>query len=283
MQGFLTMIKYFLAFTLLVTPIFAKTIGGIALTVNGNPITTYEVNNLSKKAHISKEDAVNALIQEKIEEEEIKKSGIYATPDEVQKRIDLIAKQNKLTPEQFTKALKKEGKTIDELKNDIEKQIKKEKLYQKILAGKLKKPSEEEMREYYNKHKKEFTIPGKVKIQEYLSNDPRALQAIKMQPMLMLPNVKITPRTLDPRKTNPQLMQLILQTPTKTFTPIVNLGKNQVAMFFVERKGRSVTAPFDQVKQNILMRMMKDQEQANLIAYFEKKKSEADIKVIRKP
>jgi len=277
------MIKYFLAFTLLVTPIFAKTIGGIALTVNGNPITTYEVNNLSKKAHISKEDAVNALIQEKIEEEEIKKSGIYATPDEVQKRIDLIAKQNKLTPEQFTKALKKEGKTIDELKNDIEKQIKKEKLYQKILAGKLKKPSEEEMREYYNKHKKEFTIPGKVKIQEYLSNDPRALQAIKMQPMLMLPNVKITPRTLDPRKTNPQLMQLILQTPTKTFTPIVNLGKNQVAMFFVERKGRSVTAPFDQVKQNILMRMMKDQEQANLIAYFEKKKSEADIKVIRKP
>ncbi len=277
------MIKYFLAFTLLVTPIFAKTIGGIALTVNGNPITTFEVNNLSKKAHISKEDAVNALIQEKIEEEEIKKSGIYVTPDEVQKRIDLIAKQNKLTPEQFTKALKKEGKTIDELKNDIEKQIKKEKLYQKILAGKLKKPSEEEMREYYNKHKKEFTIPGKVKIQEYLSNDPRALQAIKMQPMLMLPNVKITPRTLDPRKTNPQLMQLILQTPTKTFTPIVNLGKNQVAMFFVERKGRSVTAPFDQVKQNIMMRMMKDQEQANLIAYFEKKKSEADIKVIRKP
>jgi len=28
---------------------------------------------------------------------------------------------------------------------------------------------------------------------------------------------------------------------------------------------------------------MKDQEQANLIAYFEKKKSEADIKVLRKP
>ena len=168
-------------------------------------------------------------------------------------------------------------------KKDIEKQLKKEKLYQKILGNKLKKPTEDEMKAYYQKHKKEFTIPGKIKIQEYLSNDPRALQAIKMQPMLMLQNVKITPRTIDPKKTNPQLLQLILQTPVKEFTPIVNLGKNQAAMFFVQSKGKSVTAPYEQVKQNIFMRMMKDQEQANLIAYFEKKKSEANIKVLRKP
>ncbi len=277
------MIKYFLVLTLVTIPVLAKTIGAIAMTVNGSPITLYEIKAFSKKAHIPIEDAVNALIQEKIEQEEIQKQGIYATPDEIDQRIDMIAKQNHMTPRQFQKALKKEGTTIEALKKDIEKQIKKEKLYQKLLANKLKKPTEEEMRAYYQKHKNEFTVPGKIKIQEYLSNDPRALQAIKMQPMLMLPNVKITPKKVDPRKTNPQLIQLLMQTPLKQFTPIVNLGKNQAAMFFVESKGKAVTAPFEQVKQNIFMRIMKEQEQANLIAYFEKKKSEADIKVLRKP
>ncbi len=277
------MIKYFLVFFLIVLPLFSKTIGAIAMTVNGDPITLYEINQLSKRAKISKEDAVNALVQEKIEEEEMRKQGIYASPEEVDQRIMMIAKQNHMTLSQFEQALKKEGKTLESLRSELEKQIKKEKLYHKILTGKLKKPDEKTIKAYYKAHKKEFTMPGKVKIQEYLSNDPRALQAIRMQPMLMLPNVKITPRTLDPKKTNPQLMQLILQTPVKKFTPIVNLGKNQAAMFFVEYKGKPKIAPFDQVKQAILMRLMKEQEQANLIAYFEKKKSDADIRVLRKP
>ncbi len=277
------MIKYFLVLLAFTLTLSARTIGAIAMTVNGNPITLYEIDTFAKQNHISKEDAVNALIQQKIEEEEIQKAGLYATPEEIDQRIAMIAKQNKMTMQQFEKALRKEGKSLDELRSDLEKQIKKEKLYQRILAGKMKKPDEAAMRAFYKKNKKAFTIPGKIKIQEYLSNDPRALQAIRMQPMLVLPNVKVTPRVVDPRKTNPQLVQLLLQTPSKSFTPIVNLGKNQVAMFFVEYKGKPKTAPFEQVKQQIMLRMLKEQEQANLIAYFEKKKSEADIQVIRKP
>lgn len=277
------MTKYFLIFLLIAVPLFARTINAIAMTVNGEPITVYEIDQLSKKAKISKEDAVNALIQEKIEEEEMQKEGIYASTEEVDQRIMMIAKQNGMTLSQFEQALKKEGKTLESLRHDLEKQIRKEKLYRKILSGKLQKPDDEALKKYYLAHKKEFTMPGKVKIQEYLSNDPRALQAIRMQPMMMLPNVKITPRTLDPQKSNPKLMQLLMQTPVKSFTPIVNLGKNQAAMFFVEYKGKPKAAPFTQVKQAIMMRMMKEQEQANLIAYFEKKKSAADIKVIRKP
>lgn len=75
------MIKYFLVFFLIVLPLFSKTIGAIAMTVNGDPITLYEINQLSKRAKISKEDAVNALVQEKIEEEEMRKQGIYASPE----------------------------------------------------------------------------------------------------------------------------------------------------------------------------------------------------------
>ncbi len=282
MQGILTMIKYFLVFMLIVTPIFSKTIGAVALTVNSNPITVYEIQKLSTQKKISKEDAVNSLIQEKIEQEQIQKLGIFATPDEIKARIAEIAKQNNLSKAEFEKALQKEGKSISSLKKDIEKVIKKEKLYQKILEGKMKRPTEDEMKNFYEEHKQEFTIPGKIKIQEYTSKDPKALQAIQMRPMLMLPNVNITTKILNPKETNPKLFQFLLQTPTKTFTPIVNLGQN-MAMFFILEKSKPVTASFDQVKQNIFVQLMKEQEQANLISYFEKKKSEANIKVIRKP
>ncbi len=276
------MIKYLLSFLLILTPGFTKMIGGIAMTVNGEPVTLYEINTMHQRAHISKEDAVNALIQQKIEEQEISKNSIYATPEEIDKRIEQLAQQNKMNLSQFKEAVQKEGKSFQELRNDLEKQIKKEKLYQKILAGKMKKPDEAKLKQFYQEHKKEFTIPGKIKIQEYASKNPKALQAIKMQPMLVIPQVKITPRTLDPRKTNPQLIQLLLQTPTKSFTPIVNLG-NSAAMFFVQSKGKPIVAPYESVKKNIFLKLMKDQEQANLIGYFEKKKSEADIQVLRKP
>ncbi len=276
------MIKYLLSFLLILTPGFTKMIGGIAMTVNGEPVTLYEINAMHQRAHISKEDAVNALIQQKIEEQEISKNSIYATPEEIDKRIEQLTQQNKMNLSQFKEAVQKEGKSFQELRNDLEKQIKKEKLYQKILAGKMKKPDEAKLKQFYQEHKKEFTIPGKIKIQEYASKNPKALQAIKMQPMLVIPQVKITPRTLDPRKTNPQLIQLLLQTPTKSFTPIVNLG-NSAAMFFVQSKGKPIVAPYESVKKNIFLKLMKDQEQANLIGYFEKKKSEADIQVLRKP
>ncbi len=282
MQGILTMIKYFLVFALSVIPLFSKTIAAVALTVNSNPITVYEIQKLSAQQKISKEDAVNSLIQERIEQEQIQKLGIFATPKEIETRIAEIAKQNNLSGSEFEKALQKEGKSLASLKKDIERIIKKEKLYQRILEGKMRKPTEEEMRNFYNEHKQDFTVAGKIKIQEYSSKDPKALQAIQMRPMLVLPNVKITTKTIDPKKTNPQLVQFLLRTPVRSFTPIVNLGEN-AAMFFILKKGSPVTASYDQVKQNIFLRLMKEQEQANLISYFEKKKSEANIKVIRKP
>ncbi len=282
MQGILTMIKYFLILAIVQISLFAKTVGAVALTVNSNPITIYEIQKLSRQKHISKEDAVNSLIQEKIEEEEIQKLGIYATPDEINKRVEEIAKQNRMNKEEFQKALQKEGKNLQSLQKDIENIIKKEKLYQIILEGKMKKPTPEQMKAFYEKHKNEFTIAGKIKIQEYTAKDPQALQAIQMRPMLMLPNVKITTKTLDPNKTNPRLIQFLLQTPLRKFTPIVNLGEYS-AMFFILKKEAPITASYEQVKQNIFMRLMKEQEQANLISYFEKKKSEANIKVIRKP
>ena len=54
-------------------------------------------------------------------------------------------------------------------------------------------------------------------------------------------------------------------------------------MFFVKNKSKDMIVDYERAKQNIFARVMKEREQALLIEYFEKKKSEAIVKVIRKP
>jgi parvulin-like peptidyl-prolyl isomerase len=276
------MIRYFMGFTLFLTTSFAGLIGGVSITVDNEPITLYEIQSYVIQHKIPVEEAVNRLIQKKIEEIEIKKLGIVASPYEVDKKIEEIAKQNNMTVEEFKKALVAEGHSEKKIRSDIEDKFKRDELYKRIVGSSLKKPDEEELRSYYELHQDEFNMPTTVELIEYISNSKEALEAQKKQPMVNMPNIKVTPKTLDLKSINPQLAQLLLQTPNSSFTPVLSLGK-QSGMFFVKNKGGKNSVSYEMAKKAIFMRVMKEKEQAALIGYFEKKKSEANVKIIRRP
>jgi hypothetical protein len=100
--------------------------------------------------------------------------------------------------------------------------------------------------------------------------------------MINQPNVQVTPKTVDLKSINPQLAGLLLNTKNKTFTPILNLGKIS-GMFFVIKRAGQKHISYEEAKQSIFARVLKSKEQAALIEYFEKKKSEANIKIVRRP
>ena len=126
-------------------------------------------------------------------------------------------------------------------------------------------------------------MPGSVEVLEYLSNSGEVLNAIASQPMVQFPNVKVTPKTIPLDKVNPQIAMLLVKTADSSFTPVINAGNGTFAMFFVKSKTKGTIVPYEKVRNRIFAEVMKDREQALLIEYFEKKKSEAHIKVIRKP
>ena len=276
------MIKYFMSFAIFLTTSFAGLIGGISMTVDNEPITLYEIQSYVDQHKVPVEEAVNRLIQRKIEEIEIKKLGIIASPYEVDKKIEEIAKQNNMSVAEFKKALVAEGHSEKKIREDIEDKFKRDELYKRIVGSSLKKPDEEELRSYYNLHQKEFNMPTSVEVIEYISSSKEALEAQQKQPMFNMPNIKVTPKTINLKQINPQLAQLLIQTPDGSFTPVLNLGK-QAGMFFVKNKGSQNTVSFEMAKQAIFARVMKEKEQAALIEYFEKKKSEANVKIIRRP
>ena len=57
------MIKILTVLALMFSFSFARMIGGVAMTVDNEPITLAEIKTFQKQNHISKEDAVNALVQ----------------------------------------------------------------------------------------------------------------------------------------------------------------------------------------------------------------------------
>jgi len=276
------MIKIFTLLALMFALSFAGMIGGVSMTVDDEPITLSEIRAFQKQNKISKEDAVNALIQQKLEEEAIKSEKIYVNPQEVDQAMAVFAKKNGVDIAGLKAGLTKQGVRIEKFRSDLEKKLKSDKLYKKILGARLKKADDASLKAYYEKHKKEFKMPGNIKVIEYTSPDGKALQMKQMQPMMNQENVKMSEKTIEAAKTNPKLFALLLQTPETSFTQIINTGKGYV-MFFIKEKAKDSIVGFDQAKQNIFARVMKEKEQALLIEFFEKKKSEAIIKVIRKP
>ncbi len=277
------MIRIAFIFSLMWVTIQAEMIGGIAMVVDNSPITLSEIKNFQQKNNISREDAVNALIQKRIEEAEVIKKGFQVTPQEIDNQISKIAQRNKMTLEGFRSALQKDGKDYNVFRSKLEEKIKKEKLYKQIIGNRLKKADESVVKEYYEKNKKQFKMPGSVEVLEYISNSGEVLNAIASQPMVQFPNVKITPKTIPLDKVNPQISMLLVKTPNSSFTPVINAGKGIFAMFFIKSKSKGTTVPYEKVRNRIFAEVMKDREQSLLIEYFEKKKAEAHIKVIRKP
>ncbi|HIP02851.1 MAG TPA: hypothetical protein EYH01_10085 [Campylobacterales bacterium] len=282
MKGFIKMIKYLTSFALVMTTSFAGLIGGISMTVDNEAITLYEIQSYTQQNKVSVEEAVNRLIQRKIEDIEIRKLGIIASPYEVDKKMQEIAKQNGMTEEQFKKALVSEGHSEQRIRRDIEDKFKRDELYKKIVGSSLKKPDEEELQSYYDLHQSEFNMPTSVELVEYISTSKEALETQQKQPMVNMPNIEVSQKTVELKSINPQLAGLLVQTPDGSFTPVLNLGK-VAGMFFIQKKIGRQNVSFAMAKQEIFARVMRSKEQASLIEYFEKKKSEANVKVIRRP
>lgn len=275
------MIRYFISLTLFMTASISSMIGAVSMSVDNEPITLYEIQTLSMQHQISKKEAIDRLIQMKIEDIEIKNLGIVVSPYDVQKRILEIAKQNGMDEQTFKKALALEGKSEKSLKKDLEDNLKREKLYTKIVSAKLKQPDEDEVKAYYEQHKSKFNMPSSIKLIEYLSPSADALELQKKQPMVNMQNIQVTPKQLELNSINPQLAQLLASTPVGSFTPVLNLGQHK-GMFFIQKLAGEGLGSYEMSKKTVFETIMRQREQSALLEYFEKKKSEAIIKTVRK-
>jgi peptidyl-prolyl cis-trans isomerase SurA len=96
----------------------AKIVDKVVASVEGIPITSYEIEKFSKENNIPKNRALNILIEEKLIQNEIKKRGIDVDDFEVEEEMEKLAKQNGMDLFQFKNILMQRGE-LEKLKKKI--------------------------------------------------------------------------------------------------------------------------------------------------------------------
>lgn len=257
----------------------AGLVNAIAIIVNDEPITLYDIDKQMQLKKVSKQQAIKSLIDEKIYNQQLKKNNITVDIFDVDDQIEKIAARNNMNVLDF-KSLVRQQQNFDTFKEQIKKQLLHQRLIRKISGGKLKVASDADMKIFYENNKEQYEIANTIDVTAYISKDKNSLNQIKRNPMMQNDNVKFQDITLKQSELSAQAKYILNLTKEKTFSAVFAQNKNY-NMFFVKKKKDVKVLSFEDVKDQIFQTIMKKREQSFLQEYFETLKITADIKVLR--
>jgi hypothetical protein len=271
--------KYILSLIVAVSFANAGLINAIALIVNDDPITLYEIDKTMQEKSISKTEAVKLLIDEKIYNQEIKKNSVSVDIFDVDNYIENLAAQNKMSALDF-KSLVRQQQDYEAFETKIKEQIRHQKLVRKIATGNLKIATEDDIKIYYENNKEQFTLANQIEVVAYVSKSKELLNEIKSNPMFNDSRVVSQALSLQQAELTPQVKYIINTTSVNRFSAIFAQNQ-QYNMFFIKEKKDIQTLSLEQTKEQIFQKIMETREQNYLNEYFETQRITADIKVLR--
>jgi peptidyl-prolyl cis-trans isomerase SurA len=119
------------------SPLLAQT---VAVMVNGEPITNYDVEQRSKLNFLTthkpavREEVINELIDEKVKIKEGKKFGVDPGVSDIEQSYSAMSTRMRITPDQLTKSLEGQGIRPDTLKA----RMKAEMVWTSLVRGRYK-------------------------------------------------------------------------------------------------------------------------------------------------
>ncbi|GAA7094783.1 hypothetical protein Kyoto51B_13030 [Helicobacter pylori] len=257
-----------------------KVVGGISLLVNGSPITLYQIQEEQEKSKVSKAQARDRLIAERIKNQEIERLKIHVDDDKLDQEMAMMAQQQGMDLDHFKQMLMAEGHYKlyrDQLKEHLEMQ----ELLRNILLTNVDTSSETKMREYYNKHKEQFSIPTEIETVRYTSTNQEDLERAMSNPNLEVPGVSKANEKIEMKALNPQIAQVFISHEQGSFTPIMNGGGGQFITFYIKEKKGKNEVSFSQAKQSIAQKLVEESKDKILEEHFEKLRVKSRIVMIR--
>lgn len=271
--------KYILSLIMIVSFANAGLVNAIALIVNDEPITLYDIDKTMEEKNISKKEAVKFLIDKKIYNQEIKKNNVSVDIFDIDNYIERLAAQNKMSTLDF-KALVRQQQNYDAFEAKIREQILHQKLVKKIATGHLKIATDDDIKIYYENHKNQYRLANQIEVVAYVSKNKALLQEIQTHPMINNSDVVSQALSLKQNELTPQVKYIINTTDVNHFSPIF-VQNQQYNMFFIKEKNDIQILSLADAKEQIFQKIMEQREKNYLNEYFETKKITANIKVLR--
>ncbi len=255
----------------------AKMVDGIAIVVEGEPVTTAEIRALQAQMSISKKEAESLLIQDRLQQAAMKNINIDEAA--IDSKISAIAAQNNITVKKMRQILKEQGTSWTRYRASIRNAMKKEKFFQENILSSIPEPTEDELKLYYENHKEEFIAPSSITLVEYSAKSEEKLKDFLLTKKPK--GIKSESLTKKTKELNPALLATILQTQNGSFTRPFNAGDRYISYKVVSKNGK-MTMPFETAMGAVAARWKQQQQNKALQDYFEKLKTNADVKYIRR-
>ena len=276
--------KRYIWIAVLVSFLSAKMIDAIAVVVNNEPITLYEIEQAKKALGISTQEAVQLLIRKKLELSQIKKLGIEVSDFELEDAIDTYARQKGMDILTLQQLIEQRGLSWEQYKKSFKEQLLRKKLYERI-AKQARHPSDEQLKEYYTTHPKEFMVPKSVVVTKYISPAKEVLEKIRQNPMYKPETPLLLQKgeeEIQLNQVNPQFAAMLSSLKEGEFSPILPL-QDRFLLLYVQKKKQLHKIPFEEAKAYILNRLASESSTKSIKEYFDKLQASAKIKVIRLP
>ncbi len=151
----------------------AEKVSGIAVLVNDEPITTYDLakeqealksgtgDAASQDTPAAREQlrqaALDSLINKKLIAQKVKELDIKVSDEEVRQAIEDVKKTNNITEENLRAALAARGISFDEYKVQLKEQLERLRLISLEVRSKIQ-VTEKEIQDYYNAHAGNYQV-----------------------------------------------------------------------------------------------------------------------------
>lgn len=261
----------------------AELVSGVSVVVKGEAITLYDVKEEMRISNVDAAAATDVLIRKKLEALEIKERKISVTSSEVYDDIKKVAAANKMSIDEFYEAVRESnGLSSAEFKEKTQEKILSQKLYSAIAYSSVEAPVEDEIKEYYELHKEDFSRPTAFKATVYTSKTKEILQKKISTPVFHSTEIKIEEQIFPYDRISPELAQLLEKTEVNSFTPIILDNKGSFVSFYLKEIQKPSKSGYNEVKEQIVNLIMGQKREQVLSDYFARLKGNADIQIIRK-
>jgi parvulin-like peptidyl-prolyl isomerase len=273
-----------LFFILLTLGLNAKTIDGVAILVQDEPITMLEITDAMMQSHLDQEKTVDVLIRKKLEDQEIKSRKITVGDDEVIDEIKRMATQNNMTVGQFYEAVaSSQNLSSEQVQKEMKERLLSQKLFQAIAYTRMDEPSEQEIKDYYELNKAKFNHPQSFSTTIYESKAQNLLQQKIDNPMFYSSEIGHKEQVFEYNKIAPQLAELLEKTAINHFSDIIPNGKDGFVTFYIQEITKSEDVKIESMKAQIENMIMSDKREQVLREYFDRARLNANIQTLRLP
>jgi len=267
----------FLFLAIFTTSLFSQIINEIEIIVNNEPITSYDIDTLVLETGETRNKIIDLLVRKSLEQQDADRLRITVSKDELDAYIEKIALAQKMTKDVFMGyVLQRLNMSKLDFYKKIEEQVKQEKLYGTILSSKLERPTENQIKSFYDKNKEMFSVSSSFEVIEYSSFSESFLRKKMMSPIMEVPTVFEEEKTIFAKDLTAEMLKILEASPVQNFTKIIP-SQSSYLVYFIKSKGDKKPAPLESVKMVIVQKLMLVQQNRVLQEYFTQLQEKANI------